>query len=265
MHFLLCQFVVAVQYFRLATLYDRHEFCLDVDAAAHLAACGSLGEPCDDALHLDVVRILRVVNFQDAEVFAVFLRLVENAQQPLQPVMDVSMQQGNLNDDTAVRQALHKGVRHAFGHGLVIVVHGMVVDVEDRLLDVAHTMAKQIDGDHRHGVLAVIGHVTRVLILQSEILAEAQRLCLHPRLLQLNEHQVLTAVGLAHRGAEVNAQHGQARALVVDKLMGAHLDVHDVLLEQGREDRPGDALVLHQVFEHHVIDRVGNAYHFRLY
>ena len=260
----MCQLVVTIQYFRLSAFNGRHELGLNVDAAAHLAAGGSLRQTADDELHLRVVGIAGVVDVQDTVVLAVLLRLVEDAQQLFKPVVYTAVQQGNLYDDAAVGQALHKGVRHALGHEAVVIVRGMVVDVEHGLLDVAHTVSQQVDGHHGHGMPAVLCHVTRILVLKAQILAETQCLGLHPCLLQLYQHQMLAAVGLAHRGAEVYAEHRQTRALVVDELVGAHLHMHDVLLQQGREDGAGDTVVLHQVFEHHVVDWVCYAYHVAL-
>ena len=39
--------------------------------------------------------------------------------------------------------------------------------------------------------------------------------------------------------------------------MGAHLNTHNVFLQKGRENGAGDALVLHQVLEHYVVNRIG--------
>ena len=79
--------------------------------------------------------------------------------------------------------------------------------IDNRFLDVPHLVAQQIDGHHGQCVLvgALSNDVARVLVLHTQILAEAQRLRGQPRLLQLYEDEVLAAVGLANGGSEVDA------------------------------------------------------------
>ena len=64
-----------------------------------------------------------------------------------------------------------------------------------------------------------------------------------------------------HPRTKVYAKHGHRVALVTDILMGTHLHLHNIHFQQGRQNGAGNALVLHQVFEHHIIDRVCNCYH----
>ena len=62
---------------------------------------------------------------------------------------------------------------------------------------------------------------------------------------------------MADSGTEVNAVHREQFVLVVAVLMGAHLHRHHVALQQGRQDGAGYAFVLHQVFEHNVVNGIG--------
>ena len=116
-------------------------------------------------------------------------------------------------------------------------------------------MPQQIDGHHGHGEVAA--HVLRAAVLHAEILAEAQGLRLHPSLLQLNKGDAFAALCVAYGGGEVKAEHRQLVALVITVFMGTHIDLYHVFLQKGREDGAGDALVLHHVLEHYVINGVG--------
>ena len=46
--------------------------------------------------------------------------------------------------------------------------------------------------------------------------------------------------------------------------MRTGLNTDDVLFQEYREDGAGYALVLHEILEHDVVDRVGNRYHILL-
>ena len=69
------------------------------------------------------------------------------------------------------------------------------------------------------------------------------------------------AVVFAYRGGKVYAKHRERVALTVGVLVWTHFYVGDVHSEQSRQDGAGYALVVHQVLEHHVVNRVGNVYH----
>ena len=139
----------------------------------------------------------------------------------------------------------------------------MVTHIDDRLLNIAHLMAKQVDGHHWQGMLisVIAHHVLRVLVLYTQILAEPERLSLQPSLLQFNEYEVFMAVILQDSSAEVYTEHRQRVALVVCVLMRPDRHLDDVLLQQGRQNGTGNALIVHQVFEYNVVNRVCNCYH----
>ena len=43
--------------------------------------------------------------------------------------------------------------------------------------------------------------------------------------------------------------------------MGSHLNIYDILLQQGRKDSTSDAFVLHKILEHGIVDGVCNGHH----
>ena len=113
-------------------------------------------------------------------------------------------------------------------------------------------MAQQVNGYHRYG-LSIVHHILRVGVVNTQILAEAECLSVKPGLLKLYQDKMLLAVRLANGGTEVYPEHRQGVATIVAVLMGAHLDGHYVLLQQGGQDGAGNALVLHQVLKYYVV------------
>ena len=133
-------------------------------------------------------------------------------------------------------------------------------DIDNRLGDVAYTMTKQIDGNHRKGmpVLAVLDDILLAAVLGSEILTEAQRLRLYPCLLQLYEDKMLTAILLAYRSTKVNAEHRDVITRGIDILMGTLCYLDDILLQQSGKDGACDTFILHQILEHSIIYGICN-------
>ena len=93
--------------------------------------------------------------------------------------------------------------------------------------------------------------------MHSQILAETQRLGLEPSLLHLNQNKALFAVDITNGGSKVDAKHRQRVALNVAVLVRTHLNGHDILLKQRRQDGASNAVILHQVLEHHIIQWIG--------
>ena len=58
-------------------------------------------------------------------------------------------------------------------------------------------------------------------------------------------------------GTEIDTEDGKVLAVAVGILVAAHLHIRHLLLQQGGEDGPGYAFVLHQVLEHDVVNRIG--------
>ena len=216
-----------------------------------------------NGLHVLVVDEGAVVNLPEVLVAAPIAALIEHAQNLLEPVVHLAAQTWYLYDDAVVRQTVDKSVGQATGHQVLVVVVGLVLYVDDRLLDVAHLVTQNIDGNHRHGVpLAAVGQdVLLALVLHAKVLPETQRLRLQPRLLNLYQYQVLVAPTLANGGCKVYAKHRERVALAVGVLVGANLHFDDVLLQQCRQDSACHTLVLHQKLEHAVVNGIGYCYH----
>ena len=157
---------------------------------AQFGICCSSGKPSYDVEHVVIVGIFLFVDVDDMVVELVGSVLVEYAEHLFKPVVDMSVQTGYLYNDAVVYKALDKGVWQALGNFVPVVVVRLVVDVEDRLFDVAHFVPQQVDGNHWYGIsvfetflfLNIIG----VRILCSKVLAETQRLGFDPGLLQFN-------------------------------------------------------------------------------
>ena len=174
--FLLGQLAVALHDFHVAVLDLGENLVFQVHAATELLVGGSSRQAQQNALQLSVVGIVEtLVDAQQLGIALVLMRLVEDAQHPIQPCVHLSAQQGYLYDDALVRQTLDKGIRHALGHQPALVVAHVVLHVEHRLADVAHAVAQQVDHHHGQSILFSLAqhHVFRVAILTGQVLAEA--------------------------------------------------------------------------------------------
>ena len=201
------------------------------------------------------MKIVLVVNADAA--------LVKDAKNLVKTIVNDAVQTRYLHNDAVVVQALHKTVGYALHHGLVLIVEHLMAHIDDRVFYVAHRVAKQVDSHHRQGMaVGTVGHdVLRVLVVHAQILAEAKGLGGQPRLLQLYQYELLLTVVLPDGGPEVNAEDRQRLLLSVGVLVWAHLHLHDVFFQQGRENGACYAFVLHEVLEHYVVDGIGNGYH----
>ena len=218
----------------------------------------------EDGLHVGVGQVEGLlVEVQVVLVVGAHVALVEDAQHLVQAVVHLAVQTRYLNDDAVVVQAVHEPVGNAAHDGPAVVVEGLMAHVDHRLLNLSHAVPQQVDGHHRQRVAvgAVGNDVLRVLVVHAQVLPEAQRLSGQPRLLQLNEDELLLAAGVPDGGAEVDAEDGQRLLLPVGVLVGAHLHFHYLLLQQRRQDGARDALVFHEILEHRVVDGVGNGHH----
>ena len=208
-----------------------------------------------DALHVGITAIDAVIQLQDTIVVSIATCLVEDAQHHVKTVVDLAMKTRNLNNNAVVRQAIDERVGQTFRHHMIVVVVRLVIDIQHRLLHITHLVPQQIDGHHWQCMTGIL-HVLGVGIVHAQILAEAQCLRFQPGLLQFYQYQFLMAVLVAHRCAKVDTEHGQRFTVVVAVLMRPHLHCHHVNLQQGRQDGAGDALVLHQILEYDVVNRV---------
>ena len=76
---MLGQLIVAVQYLRVAPLYGRYEFLLNVHVLTKLCVAGSHGQPLQDMLHVGISIVEAVIDVQHLAVLALLVALVEDA------------------------------------------------------------------------------------------------------------------------------------------------------------------------------------------
>ena len=159
-----------------------------------------------------------------------------------------------------MRQAADKRVFHRLLHYLSLVVVGIVLDVNHGFVHITHSVPQEIDRHHGCGVSLVFPLLRNVFgreILGAQVLAETERFRLQPRLLQFYQNEFLLPVLVPDLGGKVYAEHRERVSGGVCMLVAANLHAQHLLLEQGGEDGPGDAFVLHEKLEHGVINRVG--------
>ena len=160
------------------------------------------------------------------------LGLVEDAKHLFKTVVHLAAQQRYLHDDAVVLQTLHEWVRLGERHFVAVVVVHLVPCIDNGFVDVAHAVSEEIYGNGGKGVfpVSVLAHVLLVVVLQGEILPEAQCLRLQPCLLQFDKNEVFLAVVLPDGGGKVHAEHRYCLAHDVGVFMPAHLHVHHLLL-----------------------------------
>ena len=218
----------------------------------------------EDGLHIFIGRVNGpVVEIKVVLVVLVNACLVKDAQHLVKPVVDLSMETRYLNDNAIVIQAVYELVGDALNDRLVIIVEGLVTHIDYRFLDVTYGMPQQINGHHGQGMpVGTVAHdVLWILVMYAEILAETQRFCWQPRLLQFYQDELFLAIILKDGGSEVNTKDGQALLLSVDVLVWTHFNLHNILFQQCRENSACNAFILHEVFEHSVVDRICNCHH----
>ena len=136
----------------------------------------------DEALVL-VTAVFGLIDVQQIALCGVLARLVEDIEDTLQMIAQPAMEQRYLHDDAAVGEAVDERVGQALRHWLAVVVLCLGGDVKHRLLNAAHAVAQQVDGNHGQGVLAIVDggtvdgghHVLLVAVLRAYVLAEAQQ------------------------------------------------------------------------------------------
>ena len=141
----------------------------------------------------------------------VLARLVEDVEYAFQVIAQAAVEQWYLHDDAAMGKAVDEGIWQALRHWLAVVVLRLGGDVEHRLLDAAHAVAQQVDGNHGQGVLAIVDggtvdrrhHVLLVAVLRAYVLVEAQQVAGQVGLLQFYEYVFLVALSVDGHGAIV--------------------------------------------------------------
>ena len=215
--------------------------------------------------HVVVVSILVLVYLEHLLRVALHLGLVEHAEYLLETIVHITVQKRYLNDDTVMGKAFYERLFAAFLHDVAVIVEHVVIDIHYRFFDVSDTVSEEIYSHHRIGKAFLISltYVVLVAVLRSKILAETQRFGIEPRLLQLNQHHAVflhIAFTLTNGSCKVNAEHRERVACGVAVFMRTHRHVHHFFLQQSRQHGLGYALVLHDVFEHGVVNRVGYMY-----
>ena len=125
-------------------------------------------------------------------------------------------------------------------------------------------MTKQIYGYHRYAIavrVIILQDVVGVGVLCTEVLSETQCLRLKPSLLKLYQYKFKTAIILTDLGTEVDAEHRNLVTCAVGVFMFTHLYLYHLSLKKGGKHSLGHAVVLHEVFENRVINRICNTYH----
>ena len=180
------QHFIALHNSRVAVFNRLEEFIFHVHFVSHLCIRSSGNQAVDNQHHIRVILILGFVNVHNLAVILVFERLVEHAQNFLQPVIDSAVQTRNLHNNAFMRQALNKRVGQSLRHHVTLVIIGMMFHVKNGFFYIAHAVSQQINGYHRDATtrqLIVLQHVIRIGILCAQILAEAERFGFEPRLL----------------------------------------------------------------------------------
>ena len=215
--------------------------------------------------HVVVVSILVLVYLKHLLRVALHLSLVEHAEHLFQPVVHIAMQKRNLYDDAVVGETLYERLFAAILHYIAVIVEHVVIYVHYRFFDISDTVSKEIYSHHRIGKAFLISltYIVLVAVLRSKILAKTECFGIEPRLLQLNQHNAVLlhiAFALTNGSCKVNAEHRERVACGVAVFMRTYRHVHHFFLQQSRQHGLGYALVLHDVFEHGVVNRVGYMY-----
>ena len=137
-------------------------------------------------------------------------------------------------------------------------------DIKDRFLYFPYTMPKKIYGYHRYAIavrVIILQDVVGVGVLRTEVLSETQCFRLKPSLLKLYQHKFKTAIILTDFGAEVDTEHRNLVTCAVGVFMFTHFYFYNLSLKKGGKHSLGHAVVLHEVFENRVINRICNTYH----
>ena len=213
-----------------------------------------------DILHISIASIEVFIEFHHMLVVLLLIILVENAQHLIQTVVNLTMKQRNLHNDTTMYQTVYKWVRKTFRYLVAIVIICLMINVKHRYINVTNLMTKNINGNHRQTIRRphlVVYHILRIGILRAEILPETERLRFKPRLLQFNEDEPYRTIILTNLGTKVNTKHGDVVPCAIGILVPANFNRDHFFLQQCREDRLCNSLVLHQIFEDGVVNGIG--------
>ena len=243
---------------RISGLYLRQDFILHFHGSSHLRSDGGFHEPS----HYQTAIVSQSLFIQFHQMFIILqaIFLIKHLKDFLQAVPETALQVRNLDDDTVMRQTFDERIGNAVGYRIGIVIQVIPSHIDDRLFQIAQLMAQYVDGDDGNTVpvrIDILGqHILLIQVLGTQILSETQRLRGEPGLLQFNENQLCTAILVTDGSGKIYPQHGDAGLHHLRILMGLHLEINDVFLQQSGKQNLGDPVVFHHVLEHRVVNGV---------
>ena len=129
----------------------------------------------EDVLHIGIVLIVGIVEFNKLPVVLLFVGLVKNTEHLFQSVVDLSVQEWNLHDDAVMDKAVDKRVRKTLGNLVTLVIVGFMIDIEHRHIDMPYPMPENIYCHHRNPIGRAhlfAHHILGIGILCAEVLPE---------------------------------------------------------------------------------------------
>ena len=195
----------------------------------------------------------------------------KNRQHPLEVVAPPPAQPRDLHDVAPVVDARDKRMAGVdLGSGAPL--RRPRTHVQHRLVRQPEVVAQQVDGDDGRGLApprGMLDHVGGAAQLLAEVRPETLDDRRRVGLLDLDEHLPLAAPGGAHAGREVHAEQGERRLHGVAfcpplplargrQLLWTQFQRFDVEPGDTADEEPRRPIVLHQVLEGRVVDRVGD-------
>ena len=215
-----------------------------------------------DMSHFCIIRIFIFIQLKHSLVIWINLRLVEHTQYFLQSIVHSSFQQRNLDNNAVVLQTLYKWVWLLLENFISFIVIYLMLGIDYGILEFTHAMPQQINSHSRQGKLTLgfLAHILLVVILHSQILAEAQGLRLQPCFLQFYQNKLLAAIVFQYGCRKINTKHGYGITGNVRILVTSHFYSNHRFLQECRKQCLGYSLVFHHILEDGIIKWVGYVY-----
>ena len=213
--------------------------------------------------HFGIIPIFVLIQLKHSLVVRINLRLVEYAQYFLQSIVYPSSQPRNLDNDAVMLQTLYKWVWLLLVYFISLIVIYLMSGIDDGFRELSHVMPQQIHRHGRQGILALglLAHILLVVILHSQVLAEAQGFRLQPCFLQFYQNQILTAVIFQYGCIKVNTKHRDGITGNIGILMTTHFYSNHRFLQECRKQSLGYSLIFHHILEDGIVKWVGYVYH----
>ena len=119
---LLGELTVAHQDFGITLLDDAEILVLNIHLMTHVGIGSSHSKAMKDTFHVGIVAVITIVNLEQTAVIGILAGLVEDAQHPVQTVVNMAMETGNLNDDAIVSETIYKCIWKPLRHYIVVIV-----------------------------------------------------------------------------------------------------------------------------------------------